>query len=257
MGNLNVDLSGKLTLITGSSKGIGRAIALGFAANGSDVVINYNSSKNEAQEVQAAAAELGVKAIAVACDVSREDQVLAMFKTIDGSYGKTPDILINNAGTQLKQASIAEMPTALWDEVLAINLTSAMMCARAACGSMKERKWGRIINITSISGRSGGPAGGSQYAASKAGLISFRKSLAKELAPFGITSNAIAPGIILTEAHEKFNTPERLEALKAVIPLGYHGEARDCVGTALFLASDEARYITGAEIAVNGGQRMN
>jgi 3-oxoacyl-[acyl-carrier protein] reductase len=257
MGNLNADLSGKLTLVTGSSKGIGRAIALGFAANGSDVVINYNSSKDEGEQVRTTAAELGAKAIAVKCDVTNEDQVLAMFKTIDQSYGKTPDILINNAGTQVKMASIAEMPTALWNEVMAINLTSAMLCARAACGGMKERKWGRIINMTSISGRSGGAPGGSHYASAKAGLISFSKALAKELAPFGITSNAIAPGIILTEQHEKFNTPEGLEALKAVIPLGYHGEPSDCVGTALFLASDEAQYITGAEIAINGGQRMN
>ena len=257
MGKLSVDLSGKVCLVTGSSRGIGRAMALAFAANGADVVVNHSKSADAADEVRAAAAGCGVKAIAVKCDVASEEDVAAMFEKIAEAFGKTPDILVNNAGAQIRQSSIEKMPLALWNQVVAINLTGAMLCCRAAIPQMKAQRWGRIINVTSISGRSGGGPGGSHYSASKAGLILFTRSLTKELAPFGITCNAIAPGVILTEMHEKFNTPEALEKLRTLVPLGYLGEPEDCAGAALFLASEDARYMTGAEIAINGGMRMN
>jgi len=249
--------AGKLALVTGSSQGIGRAIALGFAGCGTDVAINYSTSADAAEPVRAAAAELGVQAAAVQCDVADERRVIAMFETVKRTFSRPPDILVNNAGTLVAKSTVADMPRHLWDRVLAINLTGAMLCARAAIPGMKAGRWGRIINVTSISGRSGGGPGGAHYAAAKAGLISLTRSLAKELAAHAITVNAVVPGVILTAIHEKFNTPEALEQLKDLVPLGDLGQPQDCVGAVLFLAGEDARYITGAEIAINGGMRMD
>ncbi|MFH0965761.1 MAG: 3-oxoacyl-ACP reductase FabG [Planctomycetota bacterium] len=257
MSDLSAKLSGRLALVTGSSKGIGRAIALAFASSGADVVVNYHRSRQAGEDVAKSACAGGGRACAIQADVSREEEVGGLFGRIAKEFGRSPDILVNNAGSQIELSAIQEMPVTLWNDVLALNLTSAFLCARAAIPGMKQRKWGRIINVTSISGRSGGGPGGAHYAAAKAALISLTRSLAKELAPFSITANAIAPGVILTEMHERFNTPEGLDKLKALIPLGRHGLPEDCAGAAVFLASDSASYITGAEIAVNGGMRMD
>ena len=149
------------------------------------------------------------------------------------------------------------MPADLWQEVLDLNLTSAMVCSKCVIPGMKDKAWGRIINISSISAHSGGGPGGSHYAAAKAGMSSLTKSLAKELGPYGITANSIDPGVILTEMHQKFNTPENLEQLRKATPVGHLGRPEDVAGAVLFLASDSGSYVTGATIAVNGGLRMD
>ena len=149
------------------------------------------------------------------------------------------------------------MTLELWNKVLAVNLTSAMVCSKCVIPGMKQKGWGRIINISSISARSGGGPGGSHYASAKAGMNSFTKSLAKAFGPYGITANGVAPGVILTELHERFSTKEGLEQLKEMTPLGFLGQPEDVAGAVLFLASDSASYITGETIAVNGGLRMD
>ena len=149
------------------------------------------------------------------------------------------------------------MPLELWNQVLALNLTSAMVCSKCVIPGMKKSRWGRIISISSISAHSGGGPGGSHYAASKAGMSSLTKSLAKELGAYGITANSVDPGVILTDMHRKFSTSQSLEQLAKTTPLGYLGEPEDIAGSILFLTSDSASYITGATIAVNGGLRMD
>ena len=255
--SLKVDLSGTIALVTGGAKGIGKAISVSLATNGANLVVNYNTSAETAKAMVEEFVGRGNKAVAIQADVSIPEQCERLVKQAQEALGGTIDILVNNSGGQVRQSTIEEMPLELWNRVLALNLTSAMACSQYVIPGMKKKGWGRIINISSISAHSGGGPGGSHYAASKAAMSSLTKSLAKELAPQGITANSIDPGIILTQMHEKYNTPENLEQLKKATPLGYLGQPEDIVGSVLFLASDSASYITGATIAVNGGLRMD
>lgn len=230
--HIKLDLQGKTALVTGGAKGIGKALVEEFIANGNKVV-------------------------AIGADVSDPQQCEQLVKQAQELLGTTIDILVNNAGSQVRQSTVEEMPIELWNQVLALNLTSAVARSRCVIPGMKKSGWGRIINISSLSAHSGGGPGCSHYAASKAGMSSLTKSLAKELGPHGITANSVDPGVILTQLHEEFNTPENLEQLKKATPLGYLGLPEDIAGSVLFLASDSAPYITGATIAVNGGLRMD
>ena len=254
---LKVDLSGKIALVTGGAKGIGKAISTSLAANGATLAINYNTSAEAAKALVEEFVARGNKAVAIQADVSISEQCERLVGQAQEALGSTIDILVNNAGGQVRQSTIEEMPVELWRQVLDLNLTSAMTCSKYAIPGMKKNGWGRIINISSISAHSGGGPGGSHYAASKAGMSSLTKSLAKELAPYGITANSVDPGVILTQLHKDFNTPENLEQLKKATPLGRLGQPEDIAGTVLFLASDSASYITGATIAINGGLRMD
>lgn len=255
--SLSVDLRGKLSLVTGSSRGIGQAIALNLATNGSDVIVNYQTSEAQAHEVVEKIRSLGVQSVGFQADVSSVKEVERMIQAIEQQMRANIDILVNNAGTPLRLSSIEDISLELWNRVIAINLTGAMLCSRCIIPGMKEKKWGRIINVSSISARSGGGPGGIPYASSKAGLSGFTKGLAKELGPTGITVNAIAPGVIMTEIHEKFSTKESLKSLKKLTPLGRLGKPEDVSGAVLFLASESASYITGETIAINGGLRMD
>ena len=254
---INVDLKGKNVLVTGGAKGIGEAISKLLAANGANLAVNYNTSAERAETLVKEFQAGGVKAVAIQADVSKPERAERLLGQAENALGGAVDILVNNAGSQIKQSSIEKMPVDLWDAVLALNLTGAMICSKCVIPGMRQNRWGRIINISSISAHSGGGPGAGHYAAAKAAMSSLTKSLAKELSSCGITVNSIDPGIILTEMHEKFNTPENLEQLRQAIPLGYIGQGDDVAGAVLFLASDSASYITGATIAVNGGFRMD
>ena len=244
------DLSGKIALVTGSSRGIGRGIALAFAKQGADVVINcagnVEAAENAANEIRA----LGRRALVCRADVSEEDQVAAMFDKIIAEFGRL-DILVNCAGTS-QDKNIFEMDKADWDRIIKTNLTSGMLCSKRAMEIMRDQRSGRIIFISSVVAERGALFGHVHYAATKAGQIGIVKSMARTAAPLGITVNAIAPGLIATELLVQTHGEEGVKELGANIPLGL-GEPADVGAAAVYLASDEAKYVTGATIDVNGG----
>lgn len=243
-------LEGKVAVVTGASRGIGRAIAQDLAANGAKVVINYNSSAQAAEEVVAAIESSGGEAMAVQADVSDFSQAQALVKAASKAYGHI-DILINNAGTT-RDTLLMMMKEDQWDTVIDTNLKSVFNCCKAVARPMlRRKKGGRIINITSIVGLVG-QAGQSNYAASKAGIIGFTKSLAKELGSRQITVNAIAPGFFPTALTAVLDEP-LVEKMMELIPLGRMGDLNEVAHLATFLASDKSSYITGEVIRVDGG----
>ncbi len=243
-------LEGKIAVVTGASRGIGRAIAEDLAANGAAVVVNYNSNAAAADEVVAGIEKGGGTAVAVQADVSDFAASQQLIKTALDTYGQI-DILVNNAGTT-RDTLLLIMKEAQWDTVLDTNLKSVFNCCKAAARPMVRRKQGgRIINISSVSGIVGQP-GQANYAASKAGIIGFTKSLAKELGSRSITVNAVAPGFVLTDLTAGLSEELVQKALE-FIPLGRWGEPDEIANVVTFLASDKAAYITGEVIQVDGG----
>ena len=253
---LQVDLSGKTALVTGSSTGIGRAIALGLARNGADVAVNYLHSREAAEEVGRQIVALGRRAVVVQADVADKAQVARLFGEVEAAFDPRLDILVNNAGGLVKRGSVAEMAEETFDQVAALNFKSVFLCSQAAIPRLPDGT-GRVINISSIAARNGGGPGAAIYAASKAAVSCFTKNLARELAPRGITANAVAPGVIATPFHDKFTTPETMERFRQMTPLGRHGVADDIVGAVLYLVSRQASYTTGETIEVNGGMLMD
>jgi 3-oxoacyl-[acyl-carrier protein] reductase len=242
-------LQNKVAFITGARRGIGRAIALKFAHEGADVVLVARSAPEElAQEIQA----LGRKALALAVDVADASACEAAIKQAVSEFGKI-DILVNNAGIT-DDGLLLRMKLEQWQRVLDVNLSGTFYCTKAAVRPMLKGEGGRIINITSVVGQMGN-AGQANYAASKAGIIGFTKSIAKELGSRGITCNAIAPGFITTDMTAELGE-EAKAGLIGNIPLGSLGEAEDIAEAAAFLASDGARYITGQVLNVDGGMVM-
>lgn len=250
-----LDLNGKVALITGASSGIGAATATLLAALGARVAIGYHRNREGAETVRDAIAGAGGKAIAIQADVRRADQIRALVQTTVGQLGPI-DILINNAGSLVQRQKVLELTEERWDEIMNLNLKSAMLCTQAVAASMIERKTGAIVNIVSIAGRNGGGPGAGCYATAKGGLITFTKSLAKELAPHGVRVNGVSPGVIDTPFHEVFSTPEMIRNFVTGIPLGRVGTSMECANVIAFLASDAASYVVGETIEVNGGQLM-
>ena len=250
------ELKGKAALVTGASRGIGRAVAVGLGRAGVRVVVNYHSSGEAAQEVVEEIRAGGTDAWAVRADVGKKDEVEDLFRVVRTHLGERLDILVNNAGGPGERHLIGSMPEEVWDRCLDVNLKSVFLCTQAAWDLLPDAT-GRIINVTSISARSGGPPGGAHYSTAKAGLSNLTRACAKELAPRRITVNGIAPGVIYTDIHKKLTPPDELDKLKTRIPLGVLGEAEDIVGTVLFLASSGSAYITGEIVEVNGGMLMN
>ena len=250
-----LDLTGKVALITGASSGIGTATAAVFADLGAHVAIGYHRNQKGAEEVRAKIAATGAKVVAVQADMRNPAEIARMVKSAVEQLGPI-DILVNNAGSLVARIPLAKLTEDGWDEIIDLNLKSAALCSQAVAASMVERKSGAIINVVSIAGRNGGGPGAGPYAAAKGGLISFTKSMAKELAPHGVRVNAVSPGVIDTPFHEVFSTPEMIQSFVKQIPLGRVGTAVECATAIAFLASDAAAYVVGETLEVNGGQLM-
>ncbi len=245
-------LAGRVAVVTGAGRGgrgIGRGIAVALAAAGADVVITARTNIADAEAVAAECTTLGVKSLAVVADISDESSVESLFKTTMDSFGRV-DILVNNAGIT-RDTLLLRMSTEQWDSVIDANLKGAFLCSRAASKIMLRQKSGRIVNIASVNGLRGS-AGQTNYSASKAGLIGFSRSLAKELASRGITVNVVAPGFIDTQMTDAFEGEAREQLLK-MIPLGRFGQAEDVGAAVAFFASPSASYITGQVLTVDGG----
>lgn len=247
-----MSLKNKVALVTGGSRGIGREIALELAKSGVDIAITYVNNLEKASFVIEEIIGYGVRAIAIQGNVSIEEDVNNMMKTIEKELG-TVDILVNNAGVT-KDNLLIRMKSDEWDEVMDVNLKGTFLCTKAVSRGMMKKRYGKIINITSVVGIIGN-AGQGNYSASKAGVIGFTKSMAKELASRGIRVNAIAPGFIQTDMTESLND-EIKETMLNAIPLNSFGSPKDIANLVIFLASENSDYITGQVINVDGGMVM-
>jgi 3-oxoacyl-[acyl-carrier protein] reductase len=244
------DLTGKTALVTGGSRGLGRAIALAFAEQGADVAINYRGNAEAADEVVQRVGSLGRRAVAIQGDTSAGREACeAIVKAAMDGLGAV-DILVNNAGIT-RDNLLMRMDADEWDAVIDTNLGGPFWMTRAIARPMLKARSGRIINMSSAAGRMGN-AGQANYAAAKAGLIGLTKTTARELASRGITCNAIAPGLIETDLTADLSDAAT-EALKGMTPLGYLGSAEDVAAAAVYFASEEARYVTGQVLGVDGG----
>ena len=247
-----MSLAGKVAVVTGGSRGIGRAICLQLAEKGAKVVINYVSRSEAAEETRAQVEAIGGECLLVKFNVADTSEVQEAFKEIIVECGRI-DILVCNAGIT-RDSLLIKMKEDAWDEVMAVNLKGAFNCIKEGCRPMMKKRWGRIIIVTSVVGFAGN-AGQVNYSAAKAGLMGLARSSARELASRGITVNCVAPGFIDTDMTS--DLPETVkEKMLAEIPLGAFGQPDDIAGAVAYLASDAARYVTGQAIHVNGGMFM-
>ena len=246
----------QVALITGASSGIGRATAEAMGRQGARVGVNYCKNQVGAEQAAETIRKAGSEALVLRANVTRNADVITMVEAVRKEWGRI-DILVNNAGDLLGRHTLANMTEEYWDLIMALNLKSAFLCVKAVWEEMVARKSGCIVNVSSIAGRNGGGPGAAAYAAAKAGLLTYTKSLAKELAPHGVRVNGIAPGVIATPFHERYSPAEVMQRLVALIPLGRAGTSEEIADVIVFLASPAARYITGETIEVNGGMLMD
>lgn len=244
--------SGRVAVVTGGGRGIGRAIAVRLAKEGANVVISYRSNEDAAQETAKLVREAGAECVTFKGDVADPDDVTALFKEVNEAFGRV-DILVNNAGTR-RDNLMLRMKDEEFDDVIGTNLKGTFLCTRAVMRPMVRARWGRIVNVSSVVGLIGN-AGQANYAASKAGVIGFTKSVAREVAQRGITANAVAPGYVETELTGSLSDAVK-EQILAQIPLGRFGEARDVAEVVAFLAGEGAGYVTGQTFTVDGGMVM-
>ncbi len=253
------DLKGRVALVTGGATGIGGAISQAFGRAGMKVAIHYMAGRTEAEAVAAAVQGAGGEALLLQRDITAAGAPEALVAETVARFGRL-DVLVNNAGGLVARRVLAELDDAHYDRVLDLNVRPVMHACQAAAAAMRHNRpggGGSIINVSSISARTGGSPGSSVYSAAKAFVSTFSRSLARELAPDGIRVNAMSPGTIDTAFHQRHSTPDKLEATRKTIPLGRLGTAQDCAGTALYLASEAmSGYVTGQVIEVNGGQFM-
>ncbi|MCX6014716.1 MAG: 3-oxoacyl-ACP reductase FabG [Chloroflexales bacterium] len=249
---MQIRLNDRIAVVTGGSRGIGRAISLSLATTGATVVVNYRGNQAAADETVASIVAAGGQAVAIQADVAKGEDVERLFKEVNERFGRI-DILVNNAGIT-RDTLMLRMKDDDWDAVMDTNLRGLFLCTRAVLRPMTRVRWGRIINITSVVGLMGN-AGQANYAAAKAGIIGFTKSVAREIGSRTITVNAVAPGFIDTELTASLG-PETREALIKQIPLGRLGTPDDVAGLVTFLASEQAAYITGQTFNSDGGMVM-
>jgi 3-oxoacyl-[acyl-carrier protein] reductase len=249
-------LAGKMALVTGASSGIGAAIAEELAVNGACVTVNYFRNEAGARAVEEWITAAGQQTLVVQGDVRRQSEVRRIFEAHLERFGRL-DILVNNAGDMVKRTPTAETSEETWRDAIDLNLSSAFYCCQQAIAPMRSRKAGRIINISSVGARTGGGAGSIPYHAAKAAVMAMTKGLAKELAQDGVTVNTVAPGIIDTGFHDRHTAPHlRDEWVKTLIPMQRAGLPREVAKVVAFLASDDASYMTGSTVDVNGGMAM-
>lgn len=251
----NSEMKDRVALITGASSGIGRATAAALADMGARVALNYFRNEAGAAEGQRLIAEKGGRAITVQADVSTSAGVKHLMDTVRSELGPI-DILINNAGDLIERRSLRDYTEELWDRVMDLNTKSTWMCAQAVMEDMIARQRGVIVNMGSIAGHNGGGPGAGVYAASKAAVMCLTKALAKELAPYNIRVNCVAPGVIATPYHERFTSTQMMEGFVGAIPLRRTGTSEEIASVIAFLVSDAASYIHGETIEINGGQLM-
>ena len=253
MKNRMFDLTGKTALVTGGSRGIGRAISLALAERGASVAVNYVSNQDAAARVVDSISDRGGRAVSIQGDVAISDDAKRLVEVTAQAFGGL-HILVNNAGLT-QDDLILRMSEDAWDRVLDVDLRGAFLCTKAALRPMIRQRWGRIVNIASVAGLVGN-AGQANYAAAKAGLIGFTKAVAKEVASRTITANAVAPGLVATEMTAGL-TEGQQQAVMRLVPLGRGATPEDIAPAVVFLASDEASYITGQVLAVDGGLVMH
>jgi 3-oxoacyl-[acyl-carrier protein] reductase len=252
---MDFGLRGQVLLITGGASGIGRGIAVAFAKQGVHVALTYMSSAAGAAETVAEIESYGVSALAMQADLTKEDVVESVVAQTIERFGKI-DTLITNSGGLLQRTSVQDCSLELWNQAFAVNVTSMFLCCRAVIPHMIKAGKGNIITMSSLAAHNGGGAGATHYAATKGAVLTFTRGLAKELGPKGIRVNGVAPGLIGTQFHDRFSTAESRRNAVAQTPLGREGTPDDVAGVALFLASDNASFLTGETIEINGGQGM-
>lgn len=250
------DLKGCVALVTGGASGIGGAISAAFGAAGMKVAVHYHAGSEAAQGIADQIRTAGGEALLLQSDITESEATEDLVRRTVDRFGKL-DVLVNNAGGMVARRTVETLDDAFFDAVMDLNVRQLVHSCRAGTDAMKASRSGSIINVSSISARTGGSPGSSIYSGAKAFVSTFTRSLARELAPHNIRVNALSPGTIATAFHERHSTPEKLEATRKSIPMARLGRAEDCGGTALFLASGMlSGYVTGQVIEVNGGQFM-
>jgi 3-oxoacyl-[acyl-carrier protein] reductase len=251
---IQIDLKGQKAIVTGSSTGIGRGIAVGFAKAGADVAVHYTKNLEEAEKTAAMIREADRKAVVVRADFLKPTEIERCMKEAVAGLGGSVDVLVNNVGDLIQRVPFSSFDTSMWDSVIALNLSSMFHTIRAVLPSFAPGA--RIINVSSLSALNGAGKHAFAYAAAKGGMVSMNRSLANEFAPLGIRVNCIAPGVVQTPFHDRFNTPEVLETVRKSLPLQRLGTPDDIAGVALFLASPLSAYMTGEVVEANGGAHM-
>jgi len=244
------NFEGMTALITGASSGIGAACATAFGARGARVLMHYNRQESEAQRIMERVRGAGGQGELLRADLATMDGIRSLARDL---AGRRIDILVNNAGSLIQRTPVLNFTEELWEQVLTLNLTSAFFLAKAVLAGMVERKSGFVVNVSSVAARNGGGLGALAYASAKGALSTMTMGLAKEFAPLGIRINAVSPGTIDTNYHRKFSNDQTLSAVKAATPMARLGTAEEVADVILFLCSNEARFIQGQVIEVNGG----
>jgi 3-oxoacyl-[acyl-carrier protein] reductase len=248
-------LQGKVALVTGGGGGLGAAIVEALALAGASVTLSYHSNRAGADAIVRRVEEAGGAALALQADLRERGGVRSLFERHFAQFSDL-HILVNNAGDMVRRVPTADTPESLWREAIDLNLSSVFFACQEAIAPMTRQKWGRIINMSSVGARTGGGAGSIPYHAAKAGVLALTKGLARELAPHGVTVNAIAPGIIETAFHQRHSKDQKEAWIRDLVPLQSAGRPEDVAAAAAFLASEQASYITGATLDVNGGMAM-
>ena len=247
-----MELNGKRALVMGGASGIGKATSLALAQAGADVVLTYWSSSTEAEDVVARIRAMGRQAHAIKADLTEATAAEQVFLEAEGAIGEI-DTLFANIGGLIQRCRVAEMPLALWNDAMNLNLTSTFLACQAALKRMEPRGKGVIVTMSSLAAFDGGGPGSAHYAASKAAVATFTKALAKEVGPLGIRVNGVAPGLIATRFHDTFNTPANRQAIAERTPARREGQPDDVANVVVFLASDRAAFLAGEIVQVNGG----